>query len=332
MAKIRKIILKTILLFFSFIILLFYFLHSSSNFLRPIFADELADIDPCPNVNEPYQTVGANGRLTFILTDERALRRTTQCNQLVYVSLEKNGSHYCVLGSYNVAESRSVCEISIDPPYPGLNTPFTVTVSGLESYEGRNFELYYSTVSTNLGTAGASGILTATMNPEALSLSSGEHVLRVRSFHTGSDVYCSLRINIAETTDDPYTPPYQEAPISILKPECCNIFNPEGETTDCEMFTDEARGIRTSLGCFPTEPSVIIQWVLRYAIMLAGGVGFLLMLYGSFQIMTSSGDPEKLQAGQQILGAAITGLLLIVFSLFLLRFIGADILKIPGWE
>jgi hypothetical protein len=130
----------------------------------------------------------------------------------------------------------------------------------------------------------------------------------------------------------------QPHPFNLLQPKCCRIdnnmevacsaFDPSNGAADLQYM----KGIVTALGCFPTQPKAIVEWLLKYALMFAGAIGFLLMLYASFQIMTSSGDPEKLKAGQQLLAAAITGILIIVFAIFILRYIGVTILQIPGWE
>ncbi|KKR84165.1 MAG: hypothetical protein UU32_C0049G0003 [Candidatus Woesebacteria bacterium GW2011_GWB1_41_10] len=45
-------------------------------------------------------------------------------------------------------------------------------------------------------------------------------------------------------------------------------------------------------------------------------------------IMTSGGNPERLKAGQELLTSAISGLILLIFSVFVLKFIGVDILKL----
>jgi len=65
---------------------------------------------------------------------------------------------------------------------------------------------------------------------------------------------------------------------------------------------------------------------------VAGGIAFLMILYGGFTIMMSAGNPEKLNSGKEIITSAISGLLLIVFSAVILRIIGIDILGgFPGF-
>ncbi len=88
----------------------------------------------------------------------------------------------------------------------------------------------------------------------------------------------------------------------------------------------------TALGCLSTEPSEFVATFLSFAIKIGGGIAFLLMLWGGFQIMTSTGDPEKLNQGKSILTSAAVGLLFLIFSVLLLRIIGIDILQLPGWQ
>lgn len=127
-------------------------------------------------------------------------------------------------------------------------------------------------------------------------------------------------------------------PVSLLQPSCCRTDT--NEDVSCSAFDkslgvalpENYKGIQTALGCFPTQPKAIVEWILKYALMLAGTIGFLLMLYASFQIITSAGDPDKLKAGQQMLTGAIVGILIIVFAIFILRYLGVTILHIPGWS
>ncbi len=91
--------------------------------------------------------------------------------------------------------------------------------------------------------------------------------------------------------------------------------------------------IYTAIGCVPilnggNDLVPFMAFVLGWGVGIAGGIAFLLILYAGFQVMTSSGNPQRVQAGKELLGAAISGVLLLVFSTFILRVVGVDILKI----
>src|SRR5258708_1960974 len=87
--------------------------------------------------------------------------------------------------------------------------------------------------------------------------------------------------------------------------------------------------IDTAIGCIPFgDQNALIGFFLRWGIGIGGGIAFLLILIAGFQIMTSRGDPKKLQAGQELMTSAISGLLLLIFSLVILRIIGLDVLGI----
>lgn len=90
-------------------------------------------------------------------------------------------------------------------------------------------------------------------------------------------------------------------------------------------------GINTAIGCVPIDnTNNFIGWVLGWAIGIGGGIAFLLIVAASFMIITSSGNPERLKAGQELLTSAIMGLIMVIFSIFVLELIGVDILRIPG--
>lgn len=91
-------------------------------------------------------------------------------------------------------------------------------------------------------------------------------------------------------------------------------------------------GIWTAIGCLPTNLEVILKdYVFVYGTGITGGIAFLYFIYGVFLILTSGGNPEKIAEGKEIIISALSGLFLIIFSVFLLRVIGYDILKIPGF-
>ena len=88
----------------------------------------------------------------------------------------------------------------------------------------------------------------------------------------------------------------------------------------------------TAVGCLPAKDvNALMAALVIIALGVSGGISFLLMLFGAFKIITSSGDPKAVAAGSELITSALAGLLLIIFSLFLLKLVGADILQIPGF-
>ena len=89
--------------------------------------------------------------------------------------------------------------------------------------------------------------------------------------------------------------------------------------------------VNTAIGCIPLGEEGLATFFLRWGIGVGGGIAFLLIIVAGFQIMASQGNPDQLKAGQELLSAAIGGLILLIFSVFVLRFVGVTILKIPGF-
>lgn len=88
----------------------------------------------------------------------------------------------------------------------------------------------------------------------------------------------------------------------------------------------------TAVGCIPISyTDVIKEVVFGIGVGIAGGVAFLYFLYGAFMILTSTGNAEKLEEAKQIITSSLAGLLLIIFSIFLLQVIGVQILQLPGF-
>lgn len=130
---------------------------------------------------------------------------------------------------------------------------------------------------------------------------------------------------------------------------CCKVTNPtplpplnrSGKILDkvfCDSSgqptTDVTTGrIYTAIGCIPvSDTSEFISWILGWAIGIGGGISLMLIIVAAFQIISSSGNPEKIQAGKELLTSAIAGLIMLIFSVFILKIIGVDILKLPGLE
>lgn len=88
--------------------------------------------------------------------------------------------------------------------------------------------------------------------------------------------------------------------------------------------------INTAFGCVPVEMEKFVPWLLTWLFGVAGGIAFLLMVYGFILIATSAGDEKKVQGARETITSAVVGLLVCVFSIFILRLIAVNILQIPG--
>lgn len=98
---------------------------------------------------------------------------------------------------------------------------------------------------------------------------------------------------------------------------------------DNSPLCDGGKGINTALGCIPAfNQSSLIAWILSWALGIGGGIAFLLIGYAAFTLMTSQGNPDRIKAGQELLTSAIAGIIMLIFSVFILRFIGVDILGV----
>jgi hypothetical protein len=92
----------------------------------------------------------------------------------------------------------------------------------------------------------------------------------------------------------------------------------------CDPWTGT---LNTAVGCLPIfDQTSFLSTLLVWAVGIGGGIAFLLIIYAGFMIMTASGNPERLKAGQELITSAISGLILLIFSIFILKFIGVDIL------
>lgn len=82
----------------------------------------------------------------------------------------------------------------------------------------------------------------------------------------------------------------------------------------------------TALGTIPTDPQAFATKILAIGTGLGGAFAFILMVIGSIRVLTSSGDEKGVAAGRDMIVAAVSGLLFLILSTVILRFIGINIL------
>lgn len=119
-------------------------------------------------------------------------------------------------------------------------------------------------------------------------------------------------------------------PLSALAPLCNKITN-SSERGRCVSCSNDLGGVWTSIGCYNGNISAFVGHLLEMGISLAGGISLLCIMFSAFQMQTSSGNPEKIKKAQELLTNCITGLMVIIFSVLILKIIGVDILRIPGF-
>lgn len=88
--------------------------------------------------------------------------------------------------------------------------------------------------------------------------------------------------------------------------------------------------IRTELGCIPENPIGFVEKIYSIGIAIIGMVGLLFMIIGGYYIVTSQGNPERLQTGKSYILYSLIGILLAIFGFIFIEVIGGDILRIPG--
>ncbi|HLE49081.1 MAG TPA: hypothetical protein VI819_03590 [Patescibacteria group bacterium] len=90
-------------------------------------------------------------------------------------------------------------------------------------------------------------------------------------------------------------------------------------------------GIDTAIGCLPVgNRQLFLQFILRWALGISGGTALVMIAYSGILIMTAQGDKQRLQTGKEFLTASVAGIMMIIFSAYLLQLIGVTIFRLPG--
>lgn len=190
---------------------------------------------------------------------------------------------------------------------------------------------------------------------------SGDYTLAVSNSETASDI-TDLRWRVPSDHQECISGFTIPDPITQLPEDEDPDFCPVGE--DCDDEYDETPfelcrqageanfekcntcftggGIWTAVGCIPytnnpdnpdatQSVTLMLRSFITIGLGIAGGVVVLMVLAGSFLLSTSQGDPKRVDEGKSLISSAVIGILFIIFSVSILRFIGVDILQIPGF-
>jgi hypothetical protein len=107
----------------------------------------------------------------------------------------------------------------------------------------------------------------------------------------------------------------------------CGGFNDPGEQIACvNCYRDSENFVYNSLGCFdPSQTGLVIR-VLQIGIGIISVVGIIRIMQAAFLRQTA--DPAKVQESWEIITSVVIGLVVMLASIILLRYIGINILQI----
>lgn len=89
--------------------------------------------------------------------------------------------------------------------------------------------------------------------------------------------------------------------------------------------------IQTDFGCIPKDPIGFVEKIYNIGLLFIGPTVFLFLIFGGYFILTSHGDPERLQKGKNFIFYSIAGALLAIFGVVFIEVIAKNILRIPGF-
>ena len=154
----------------------------------------------------------------------------------------------------------------------------------------------------------------------------------------------SLALYCEDTKDQrPGSEDWGECPSASCKtgaPEleqCVNCFRLKnaalkGHVCVQRTSSNVPNSISTEIGRLQAEPNFLAEAISRILVYLAGGVSLFLLISGAIKYLVSSGNPEGLEDAKGTIASALGGFLLIFLAVFLLRFLGVDVLHIPGFS
>lgn len=88
----------------------------------------------------------------------------------------------------------------------------------------------------------------------------------------------------------------------------------------------------TELGCIPNDPVGFVSSFYGIGLGLIGGVALLFLIWGGYILLSSQGNPEKINNGKSYIFYSIAGLLLAIFGYVFIEVVIVDILRVPGFE
>lgn len=323
-------------------------------------------INQCINEEARSNTVniGADGVLRFTITDREALSSngaTLTDNHYVFLMREDTDENICFAGEYVTDDSVGTCDsmfLSQERIGPTGSTetckgtcwekdvPITITANGLKDKTGAPYngpvtfvlgeDGWFQIEGEKSGTA-VNGTATASFTPDGRN---GFNV-GVKKANTFNNFFRGCQISNFRTKDFCAPDSCSANPVDISDGSNIEMFARQYELCSqitntelrgkCDECYQDSEGVWTAVGCIERTPQSIVKSFLEIGLGVGGGICLLMCLTAGFMLTTSQGDPKQVTEAREMITSAIIGLLFIIFSVFILQFIGVTIFNIPGF-
>lgn len=261
------------------------------------------------------------------------------------------------------------CSPSVTPPGGAtIDDEIIVTFSDIDD-EGSEFDLFINGAKARIGTLGNlnptwpykviinTGWIELTKGPDGLKnliypygkQAPGDYLFELKyrkGARAGTNI-CAINMTVVPSGSTP-TPPLLITPgdtetinsitleLASLVSLCESIPDADNRTkcVDCmgDPSDEKPAHVWTGIGCLPTDFGSLVSFIFTGFSGLLGGLLFLCIVFNGFRIMMARGNPETLKQGREALTSCIIGFLIVMFSIFIMKLIGVDILKLPGFE
>lgn len=95
---------------------------------------------------------------------------------------------------------------------------------------------------------------------------------------------------------------------------------------------DPLNEAHTDFGCISNDPIKFATSIYGIGLSLIGAIGLLSIIYGAFLVLTSQGDPVRLQNGRSYIMYALIGMGLAVGGYAFYRIITTNVIHLPGFS
>jgi hypothetical protein len=277
-----------------------------------------------------------------------------------YVYVYANNSEYCFLGTYSISANALACNGSVTVSQDRStgetcqasttsctekNRPVKISINGLQKGSSKSGSVYVTVMRKTFSVGSGPG---SNISFQKMDFSGGKLTFNVTP--TENDTYEYFLSEMA-TTDTIITGNCARKDF-VIRDKCDDEACSEETIDETEMQPREFKlctqisndtlqakcdaclgkeGVWTAVGCVSRKPQSIVKAFLEIGLGLGGGICLLMCLTGGFMLTTSQGDPKQVGEAREMITSAIVGLLFIIFSVFILQFIGVTILNIPGF-